>query len=175
MEVHPDFALDMWKRGGIAPLVLEGSQLRAARHRLALRAIALGHRLVNDPGLVLEVDGAVVPQHPGPGPAEFSLPPGARVAVLRSRSFVPGHVVAGSDDHRQLGVGVTGLWLDGRAVELDEQRDGWHAPEAGLRWTDGAGRLEVRGARHLRVEAGVPGLYWEQEALVGGAGWLLAL
>lgn len=169
VDVHPDFALGMWQRGGIAPLVLEGERLRAARHLLALRSLALGHRLVSDPGLVLEVDGAVVPQMPaaeaGPGAAaEFMLPPGAREAVLRSRQFVPAHVMPGSDDHRVLGVGVTGLALDGRALDLAGLGGGWHAMEAGIRWSDGAGRVSVAGARRLRVEAGVPGLYWEREA-----------
>jgi hypothetical protein len=162
MQADPDFALDIWKRAGMAPLVLDGPRLRAVRHRLALRAIALGFRLVNDPCLVLEVDGAVVPQRPSSGAAVFDLPRGARVAMLRSRSFVPAHVIPGSDDHRVLGVGVTALSLDGQAVDLAGLGTGWHPAEAGLRWTDGAGRLDVQGARLLVVEAGVPGLYWEQ-------------
>ena len=169
VAAHPDFALGIWQRDGIAPLVLEGTALRAVRHRLALRALALGHRLMNDPGLVLEVDGAVVPQAEDEGTqpfgvATFMLPPGAREAVLRSRCFVPAHVMPGSDDFRVLGVGVTGLALDGRAMDLAGLGGGWHAMEAGMRWTDGAGRLPVAGARRLVVEAGVPGLYWEREA-----------
>ena len=167
MQADPDFALDIWKRAGMAPLVLEGPRLRAVRHLLALRAITLGFRLVNDPCLVLEVDGAVVPQRPEPGPTVFDLPPGAKVAVLRSRSFVPAYVMPGSDDHRVLGVGVTALVLDGRAVDLAGLGAGWHGAEAGLRWTDGAGRLDVRGSRRLVVEAGVPGLYWERTVAAG--------
>jgi hypothetical protein len=164
MQLHPDFALDIWKRAGIAPLVLEGPSLRAVRHRLAMRAIAMGHRQVNNPCLTLEVDGRVVPQQPGEGPAVFLLPPGAREARLHSRVFVPAHVIAGSDDHRTLGVGVTRLVLDGREIDLALLGEGWHACEPGHRWTDGAGRIVLDGVRRVEIEAGVPGLYWEREA-----------
>ena len=164
MQLHPDFAHDIWKRAGIAPLVTEGAKLRALRHRLAIRAIAMGHRLVNNPCLTLEVDGRVVPQLPGAGPAVFLLPPGAEIGLLHSRVFVPAHVIAGSDDHRPLGVGVTRLLLDGRAVDLATLGEGWHAPEAGHRWSDGAGRIALHGARRVEIEAAVPGLYWEREA-----------
>ncbi len=163
LQLHPDFALDIWKRAGIAPLVLEGPILRAVRHRLALRAIAMGHRLVNNPCLTLEVDGRVVPQQPGDGPPVFLLPPGAREARLHSRVFVPAHVIAGSDDHRTLGVGVTRLALDGQPVDLGALREGWHMAEPGHRWSDGAGRIVLDGARRVEVEAGIPGLYWERE------------
>lgn len=164
MQLHPDFAHDIWKRAGIAPLVTEGPRLRALRHRLAIRAIAMGHRLVNNPCLTLEVDGRVVPQLPGEGPAVFLLPPGAETGLLHSRVFVPAHVIAGSDDHRPLGVGVTRLVLDGQKVDLATLGEGWHAPEAGHRWSDGAGRIALRGVRRVEIEAAVPGLYWEREA-----------
>jgi hypothetical protein len=164
MQLHPDFAHDIWKRAGIAPLVTEGVALRAVRHRLAIRAIALGHRLVNNPCLTLEVDGRVVSQLPGEGPAVFLLPPGARHALLHSRVFVPAHVIAGSDDHRMLGAGVTRLVLDGRVVDLATLGEGWHTPEAGHRWSDGAGRIVLEDVRRVEIEAGVPGLDWEREA-----------
>jgi hypothetical protein len=77
---------------------------------------------------------------------------------------VPAHVIAGSDDHRPLGVGVTRLALDGRALDLATLGEGWHGAEAGHRWTDGAGRIALDGARRVEIEAGVPGLYWEREA-----------
>ncbi len=163
MQLHPDFAHDIWKRAGIAPLVTEGPALSAVRHRLTIRAIALGHRLVNNPCLTLEVDGRVVSQLPGEGPAVFLLPPGAQTGLLHSRIFVPAHVIAGSDDHRSLGVGVTRLVLDGQAVDLAALGEGWHPTEGGHRWTDGAGRILLNGVRRVEIEAAVPGLYWEQE------------
>jgi hypothetical protein len=162
VQLHPDFAHDIWKRAGIAPLVTEGAALSAVRHRLAMRAIALGHRLVNNPCLTLEVDGRVVPQRPGEGPAVFLLPPGAQTGLLHSRVFVAAHVIAGSDDHRPLGVGVTRLVLDGQAVDLGALGEGWHPTEGGHRWTDGAGRIPLAGVRQVEIEAAVPGLYWER-------------
>ncbi len=164
MQLHPDFALDIWRRAGIAPLVVTGEDLRPVRHRLALRAIAMGHRLVNNPCLTLEVDGRLVPQQPGDGPLLFLLPPGAQTGLLHSRSFVPAHVIAGSDDHRSLGVGIASIIIDGVPLDLATLDEGWHDSEEGMRWTDGAGRVPLNGARRVEVEIGVPGLYWEREA-----------
>ena len=163
MQLHPGFARDIWQRAAIAPLLLDGPRLCAVRRRLALRAAAMGHRQGTNPCLTLEVDGRVVPQQPGEGPALFLLPPGARAAWLHSRVFVPAHGIAGSDDRRCLGVGVTRLLLDGRAVDLAGLGEGWHAPEPGHRWTDGAGRIVLDGARRVQIEADMPGLYWERE------------
>jgi hypothetical protein len=92
----------------------------------------------------------------------FLLPHGAQEGRLRSRVFVPAHVIAGSDDHRSLGIGVTRLLIDGRAVALTALGEGWHAAEAGHRWTDGAGRIVLAGARRVEIEVGMPGLYWER-------------
>jgi hypothetical protein len=72
-------------------------------------------------------------------------------------------VIAGSDDHRPLGVGVTRLALDGREVDLTMLGEGWHDTESAHRWTDGAGQIALGGARRVEIEAGVPGLYWERE------------
>jgi hypothetical protein len=63
----------------------------------------------------------------------FLLPPGAQTGLLHSRIFVPAHVIAGSDDHRPLGVGVTRLVLDGQAVDLAALGEGWHPTEGGHR------------------------------------------
>jgi len=164
MQLHPDFALDIWRRAGIAPLVVEGKRLRAVRHRLALRAIAMGHRLGSNPSLTLEVDGRVVTQQPGDGPAVFLLPPGAQAGLLHSHSFVPAHVIAGSDDYRSLGVGISALVMDNTPIDLATLEGGWHSAEPGLRWTDGAARVALNGARRVQVDVGVAGLYWEREA-----------
>ncbi len=159
--LHPGFARAVWQSSAVAPLLLSGPQLSAVRRRLAQRAAIMGHRLTSDPLLRLEVDGTWVPQLPGTGPATFLLPAGARMARLHSRSFVPAHVISDSTDHRRLGVGVTRVRLDDRAVDLAALGEGWHAPEIGHRWTDGAGRIVLAGARRVQIEIGLDGLYWQ--------------
>jgi len=49
---------------------------------------------------------------------------------------------------------VVSLALDGVVVALDDRRlgSGFHAAEAGWRWTDGAGLLTVGDAGLLQVE-----------------------
>ena len=158
---RPDFAHTVWQNSAVAPLVLSGPVLRAVRRRLALRATAIGHALTSDTGLSLEVDGKQLPRLAGTGPATFLLPYGAQTARLHSRSFVPAHVIADSTDHRRLGVGVTRLRLDDRTVDLGTLGEGWHAPEVGHRWTDGAGRIVLDGARRVQIEIGLDGLYWQ--------------
>ena len=48
-----------------------------------------------------------------------------------------------SPDCRCLGVPVIRMLIDGRPVALDAPflRTGWHAPEDGLRWTNGMAHL----------------------------------
>lgn len=166
VQAHADFAFGMWQRAGIAPLVLGGERLQAERRLVARRAEALGWRLVRSADLEVAVDGAVAGRLAGTGVVEIALPPGAREVVLRSRCFVPAQVMEGSGDHRRLGVAVSGLALDGMAIDLARLGAGWHEPEAALRWTDGAGRLGVAGARGLQVTVGMVGLYWEDGAVV---------
>ncbi len=84
-----------------------------------------------------------------------------RVRLL-SRVWVPGEVEAGARDHRPLGIAVSGLQLDGVAVALDDPRfgRGWHAPEAGWRWTAGDGWIATDGARTLAFDVAMTGRYW---------------
>jgi hypothetical protein len=83
---------------------------------------------------------------------------------LLSRRFAPAHARPESDDWRSLGVAVTRVWLDDEEIALDDPRleDGWHAPEATWRWTDGAATLAVGTARRVRVEWAEAGLYWDE-------------
>ena len=163
--LHPDFARAVWQLGAVAPLVLSGPALHVVRRRLALRATVMGHLLTSDPGLSLEVDGKQVPRLPGTGPATFLLPHDARIARLHSRSFVPAHVSTDSMDHRRLGVGVTRMRLDDRTVDLATLGEGWHALEVGHLWTDGDGQIMLNGARRIRIDVGLPGLYWDHPSI----------
>jgi hypothetical protein len=44
-------------------------------------------------------------------------------------------------------------------------RKGWQAPEAGLRWTDGAAGLDLRGAHELWLRLAWTQLYWADAPL----------
>jgi hypothetical protein len=52
--------------------------------------------------------------------------------------------------------------LDGRPLALDDPRlcAGWHAPEAGWRWTTGDAVIAAAGARELAIELATTGRYW---------------
>jgi len=71
---------------------------------------------------------------------------------------VPARQQPGSEDHRRLGVAVARLALDGRAIT--PSGDGWHAPEPGFRWTDGAAAIALAGARTLEVTLAMTRRYW---------------
>ncbi len=158
--LHPDFARQAWQSAGCAPLVLRGPCLAAARRRLATRAATLGHTLTDDPGLTmfagnrplhLITDGAI---------RRVRVPPRTDAVRLASRIWVPAHTDAA--DTRRLGIAVSRLWLDGREAALDSPglATGWHTPEAGWRWTDGAATLCLPGVRELAFEIAMAGEYW---------------
>ncbi|OJY65292.1 MAG: hypothetical protein BGP12_19035 [Rhodospirillales bacterium 70-18] len=161
-QMHPDFAagraLAVWAANACAELALDGPAVAAVRALLDSRALDLGWRRDATVLPTLEVDGAVL--HPGAHGLCFDLPEGATRAVLRSASFVPAQMHADRDDHRSLGVAVRWLALDGRAVRLEGLAEGWHAPEPGLRWTDGAGRIDLHGARRLELHLAALGDHW---------------
>jgi hypothetical protein len=100
-----------------------------------------------DPGLCLiRPDGTAAARLEGEA-LRFALPPGTTEIRLVSR-----HAVAPADA-RRLGVAVAALSLDATPLALDDPRlaEGWHAPEATWRWTDGNALLRVAGARVLEL------------------------
>jgi hypothetical protein len=161
--LHPDFARRIWQARGAAPLVVAGEVLQGLRRRLLARAVALGHRVTADPGLRLAVDGApVAPQRYG-DTLYIALPADARDLLVGSRSFVPAETEPAGTDMRRLGVAVAAVALDGEQMALHGPRPGagWHAPEPGWRWTDGAGHLDVAGGSLAMLRlAAVGSRYW---------------
>lgn len=160
---HPEFSRTVWTRDACAELVWQGPRLAAARAQLAGRAGQIGWALTEQPDFHVACNGRLLPATEGGGAFAVELPPGAAEICLRSRSTVPAYVLPDSIDTRRIGVAVRWLRLDGVAVPLDGAAlaGGWLAPEPGLRWTDGAGRLCVGGARRLEVEIARLGLpYW---------------
>jgi len=114
----------------------------------------------------VEAGGQVLPLEAHQGGWRVVLPAGVEWVTLASRSAVPAEVQPEGSDARRLGVAVSHLWLDGTAIALDDARleAGWHTPEAAWRWTDGAARLQVRGARELAVVVGMTQAYWAAPA-----------
>jgi serralysin len=158
-ELHADFAmrteaaLRIWAEQGMAPLVTDGPVVAALRGELIDRAAALGFATSADAAPVLHADGRIlVPVRDGAG-LRFDLPCGARSITLVSRSFAPADFDPISEDRRQLGLAVTWLEIDGVDVPAGNavRAEGWHTPEAGWQWTDGAARLACPGARTIRL------------------------
>jgi hypothetical protein len=159
VQVHPDFALRIWETEACAALVVAGAQLAAAKTRLLARAFALGYAATGERDLQLMADGRVVQPSRDGGTYRFALPPGARAGRLISRRFVPAQIFPDIVDHRQFGVAISALRLDGCATAVGDPRltDGWHAPEPGLRWTDGDAGVTLAGVRALAFDVALTG------------------
>lgn len=164
VALHPDFSRNVWDGEGCARLVVDGNELRAARAWLLNRAVALGHALTDEAALRLVVDGQALSGEVAGGRYRFRLPAGAGDVRLVSRGAIPAEIGIADTDARRLGVAVAGLRLDGMRIGLDDRRltAGWHAVEAGWRWTDGDGGLAIGGGL-LEVEVAMVGRYWEGE------------
>jgi hypothetical protein len=126
----------------------EDPELGEIRARLLERAAAAGGREEGDPDLHLVVDGQVIPpQHLGTSAYRFAIPAGSGAVWLASRSIVPAELDAGSRDIRRLGVAVERLVLCDGDLSVEAWHghqglsDGFHADEAGHRWTNGLARL----------------------------------
>jgi collagen type I alpha len=167
VSAHPDFARAIWRVRACAPLVCEGPRLAATKATLAARLPMLGFDLTDDAALVLRADGiALEPQCYGEWWC-VALPDGASRLSLRSRVTCAAHIDAWSNDTRQHGVALTEVLLDGEAVALDDPRldAGWSAPEQGLRWSDGAAEIDVRGVRVVELHIGTWARYMVQRPL----------
>jgi len=163
MEMNADFALGVWEREACAKLALDGPAVVAIRERLHARAHALGWTTTAAPPPLLLAGGQrISPDASGDDFATFQLPQGCHHAQLLSRATIAAHGDPRSTDHRRLGLAVTALALDGVALPLDSARlgAGWHAPEPGLRWTDGAAHLALAGERTLAVRFARLQRYW---------------
>ncbi len=158
-DLHADFAARtatarrIWAEQGMAPLVEDGPIVASLRAELIGRAPELGFETTAEAAPMLIVDGrCLAPQRRG-NVLSFDLPDGARRITLASRRFAPADFDPTSEDRRTLGLAVTWLEIDGVAIATDSpvRGQGWHAPEAGWQWTDGAACLHQPGARVIRV------------------------
>jgi T5SS/PEP-CTERM-associated repeat protein len=161
-QLHPDFARRVWAAEGCAPLLLGGPDLVAAKQALLARAVALGHALTENSGLLVTADGRELPVETDGRQWRAVLPEGAQTVRLISRTWNPAHTRAEESDTRKLGVALSHLWLNRRSVGLDSPglTVGWHPAEAEWRWTDGAAEVPVAGLREIAFTLAMQGLYW---------------
>ena len=132
------------------PIETAGARVTAAKAALLARAEALGHAWTEGSALHALADGrAVWPVAEGDA-LRFALPEAASLRLV-SRHCVAAETDPGSSDPRRLGVAVSGMWVDGQEVDLDDPAlgAGWHAAEAGWRWTDGDAAIAIPGVQEL--------------------------
>jgi hypothetical protein len=133
VTLHPQFAQAMRHEKSCAPLVEDGPVVEAVRRRCIERA---GIETTTAPGMeIIHENGA---------------------AVISSRSAIPGEITPDPRDGRRLGVKVARLEIGQRDVPLShpDLAEGWHAPEADGRWTNGRGVIPaslVNGETSVRV------------------------
>lgn len=167
--LHADFARAAWEAGGCAPLVVEGPAIAAARRRLLARAEALGHARTRLAALRVMAGGRVLPARIDGARWTVALPEGVGRLRLVSRGWCPDETDPDGGDARVLGVAVAALTLDGTPIGAARFGAGWHAAEAGWRWTDGDGAILVGGARTLGFDLALTGTYWQHAVSAGAA------
>jgi serralysin len=148
LEAHPDFGPKHWAQTCV-PLVLEGPQVAQAREMLLARATKLGYVITDDAEVHIVADGAhIEPMQLSPTRLAFTLPANSLTIELCSRTFIPAHVQAASNDSRALGVCVSRIQLDGNDLALDAEgafSEGWHQLEIYAdyrqRWSQGRASL----------------------------------
>ena len=116
VTLHPDFAQGLREATGCAPFTEAGAVVEAVRRKILAQA---GIVMTKDAGLAIRYEGGI--------------------AFVESRSCVPGEITPDPRDKRRLGVKISGLEIAGETIPMDHPglREGWHAPEADGRWTDG--------------------------------------
>lgn len=104
----------------------------------------------------LAADGRDVMPNPHGLGYRIRLPAGAARLTLRSRTARPSDLDPASNDTRRLGAALLQLRLDGAEVVLSEPRlcSGWLPAEDGLRWSNGAGEIDVQGASTIDLRFG---------------------
>ena len=171
LEAHPDFKPKHWAETCV-PLVLDGPKIHQAKAQLLTRAQALGYVITEDSDAHIIANGRRIEAlRLGERRLAFVLPEAMTTIELSSRSFVPAHTDAKSDDHRALGLCVKRLQIDASDVALDDEAafsSGWHALERCSdgrqhRWTHARTPLPA-GTRLIIIDVASPSLCWAKPA-----------
>jgi hypothetical protein len=148
LVLHPDFVTTS-RAAACAPLLVEGEIVFTARRRLLDRAVALGFTATGSVDLTVEAGGEkILPEADMDGELLFVLPAGAKSVTLLSGTGVPAELTADPSDRRVLGVDVAAITLiaGGKRIAIaldDAAHEGFHAMEAGHRWTNGAAKIAL--------------------------------
>jgi len=167
LESRPDFAPRHWSNTCI-PLVFDGEPLARAKSQLLARVPRLGYEMTDDAEVHVLADGKRIgPIRLGERRLRFIVPAEHTSIQLLSRTFIPAHTQAASQDARELGICVGYLGIDGVEVALDDEanmsRD-WHQLEVRSdgrrhRWTRGSVSLPP-GTRRVEIDVAGRGCYW---------------
>jgi hypothetical protein len=146
--LRPSFgktAASAWSADACAPLVESGPLLDAVSAQLAARARALDFPIPRVHAMTLASSGRI----------SARLPRDVTIVRLLSPAAYLG------EDRRRLGALITGLWIDGVSVSLNDPRlvSGFHAIELHgphpVRWTDGGASIAIGGGtaeRSIEIE-----------------------
>jgi hypothetical protein len=145
IRAHPALARRIWQDQACARLLLEPAAQAPVRERLLARAEALGWSRTAEADLRVLAGGAALEDEREGDVLRVPIPAGACRLRLLSRCMAPADVLSQGGDARSLGVAVTRLSLDGVEIAPHDPRRarGWHDPEPGLHWTDGAAVLAL--------------------------------
>jgi hypothetical protein len=144
----PVVASRVKRDGGGFTRVTKGEALAGIRARLHARKLMLGYTVMVAGGIELEVRGeALAPVGSAEGRVSFALPAGTVEAAVKTATFVPAETDPSSTDRRVLGIAMTEILYDGRAVDIETvcapetvHRPG---PAETATWTRGAARIAV--------------------------------
>lgn len=167
IHLHPDFSRRVWDAEACLPLLVSGDALCLLRGRLLRRAERRGFARSDDARPRLRADRRALRTHRDGDWLFADVPPGTVALRLLSRAWVPLHMLPDPrGDSRRLGVCLHALRLDGVDMPLDAPHfaDGWHAPEADGRWSDGAGVILPAAARRIALRWSA-GLYWRKQGI----------
>jgi hypothetical protein len=162
LTLHPDMSNSQDRREAesCALFTADAGHIAPIWHRLALRAVMLGHALpatpetTDDPAPRIEIGKSIfAPVAVENGHYVFALPAWTGGIRLVTRSAIPGDATPWVEDRRRLGVRVRQMTLshgdDGSVIPVDHPTigTGWWAIERDgdtmWRWTDGNAWISI--------------------------------